>query len=425
MQFDASTNHRRRQMRVFLITWVAYAGCYLCRKNLSVLIPALSAAGYSDMQLANLLFGLNLFYFLGQFSSGVLADRVGPVLVVGIGMFTSALSNLTMGLSVSVSALFVLSCVNGAGQSATWSGLVKIMASWFGLRERGVVMGWWCTNYVLGGFIATSFAAYVTYQMPWFKSLNFKRGFIVPAAALMAITVVFVSMTRSGPADRDNAEEVVGAESNPLQLSLGRWRFLRIVLANPSVWVMSTAYLFLKLTRYILLFWLPYYMTSRLGYSAAQAGYTSSLYELAGFPGALIAGSVSDRWMQARRFPVLAMMTWGLGIVLLVYPLAAERSFMAGAVGIALAGLLTYGPDTLISGAASQDAGAGGGTATAAGFICGIGSIGQFLSGYVATYVKGSAGWTALFVWLAAFCLCGGLLFASKWNHKVSMSDSG
>ena len=61
-------------------------------------------------------------------------------------------------------------------------------------------------------------------------------------------------------------------------------------------------------------------MTQHLKYSVQDAGYTSSLYELVGFLGAIIAGYASEKLFQSRRFPVGALMLWGLALTALILP---------------------------------------------------------------------------------------------------------
>lgn len=76
--------------RSFAISWIAYFGYYLCRKNISVLMPYLkSEAGLSSNDLASAVFGYSLMYSAGQFAMGRLADRVGARWVAGIGMLVS------------------------------------------------------------------------------------------------------------------------------------------------------------------------------------------------------------------------------------------------------------------------------------------------------------------------------------------------
>src|ERR1035441_8417547 len=102
------------------------------------------------------------------------------------------------------------------------------------------------------------------------------------------------------------------------------------------------------------MFWLPLYMVNRLKYSLQASGYLSSLYELIGIAGAVMAGYISDRFSQSRRAPVSAIMLCGLAIVLLFEPVLIGFGFLGTAVAISLAGIFSFGPDTLLSGAAAQ-----------------------------------------------------------------------
>ena len=121
-------------------------------------MPLMSAElHYSNMQLADVVFGYSLLYASGQFVFGVLADRFGSRLIVTFGLLVAVVSNLLLGLAPSLAMLVLFACLNGAGQSAGWPGLVKIMAAWFRPRERGIVMAWWTTNYVIGGFVGYRF----------------------------------------------------------------------------------------------------------------------------------------------------------------------------------------------------------------------------------------------------------------------------
>src|ERR1700728_2726649 len=150
-----------RKRQIFSITWLTYAGFYLCRKNLSIVIPLLhGAAGLNNLALANIVFGYSLLYVVGQFVCGPLSDRFGAKPVVGAGLVLIIISNLMMSLHASLLWLLVFACLNGVGQSTGWSGLVKTMASWLSHENRGIVMAWWGTNYVLGGFLATTFATW-------------------------------------------------------------------------------------------------------------------------------------------------------------------------------------------------------------------------------------------------------------------------
>ena len=414
----ASMSSAVRKRQIFSITWITYAGFYLCRKNLSIVMPLLhGSAGLNSLALANIVFGYSLLYVIGQFVCGPLSDRFGAKRVVGAGLVLIISSNLMMSLHASLLWLLVFACINGVGQSTGWSGLVKIMALWFDREDRGVIMAWWGTNYVFGGFIATAFAAWSVAQ-PWILlNLAWRRGFILPAVILLFITVIFLLGVQERPGT-DGSASAVAANARFGLKDRSDWSDLAALLRNPALWMVSISYFFLELCRYALMFWLPLYLVERLKYNLQVSGYVSSLYDLVGIAGAVAAGYISDRLLQSRRAPVSAVMLFGLGIVMLFQPTLTQFGLAGVAVAISLAGIFSYGPDTLLSGAFVQDIGEAKAAATACGLVEGIGHMGSLFSPYVVVYVSGRYGWDRVFLIFAAAAFISGMVLLPMWKLR-------
>jgi sugar phosphate permease len=402
--------------RVFLGTWLAYAGFYLCRKNFSVLMPLLSRdLGYSTDVLAQLVFVYSATYAIGQFTSGTLADRWGAKRIVAAGMLVSALCSAAMAGAGWVGALaFALIAVaqglNGFAQSCGWPGLVKITGAWFDPQKRGVLMGWWTTNYVVGGFAGTILATWFA-TSAWFAPFGWRLGAVGPALLLAVVCVAFLLLVE----DRPQVSTTVAVErGNPWQE----------VLASRALWSIAIAYFCLKLMRYTFLYWLPLYMVQRLAYAAADAGYASSVYELVGFAGVPLAGYLSDRFLRGRRFPVAIGMLCVLAVTCLFFArLSAMGAFWNLAV-IGTVGIFTFGPDSLLSGAATQDAVSPAATATAAGFVNGVGSLGQLCSPLLVAGATKWVGWDGLFGAFVVSSLVGALALAYCWKHDVRPQEA-
>lgn len=544
--------------RIFALSWLAYGGFYLCRKNFSVAMPLLNQdLGFTKDHFAFVLFLYSLFYAMGQFYNGFLSDKFGPRLIVGIGLCLAVLANVFLGFGASLLVFGLLLCVNGTGQSTGWSGTVKNMAPWFRRRERGVVMSWWSTCYVVGAVAATTLATFVVthpillkpsdledpsglvtllrdehnplskYLMGTFSSenqrllneydetnpapaplvqamttelnevlqgpslydeqrfggislsertttnienllkktpeerqqelegrkgvdfnrtlleeaypqkfkLKWRRGFWVPAVLLTLIALCFVSFTRNKPSDvglpeiaEDDSTDNESQANSKIGEALSSKEILSKVLKNPIVWLIGLMYFFTKMGRYAIFFWLPLYMVEHLGYSVAEAGYTSILYEAVGFAGIVAAGYVSDKLFQSRRLPIGALGMWGLAITCLFQPRLAAWSHLGNAIGISLIGFFTYGPDALMSGAAAIDTGSPKAAGLAAGFINGVGSLGQMLSPFIVAFIVRIFGWDSLFYFFVAIATIAGGLLAIKWNwvpetHKQTVES--
>lgn len=415
--------------RIFAITWVTYAGFYFCRKNLSIVLPLLhNTEGLSRIHLANIVFGYSLLYAIGQFTCGLLSDRYGPRQIVGAGLVLIVLSNLMMCVHAFPLWLLCFACFNGIGQSTGWSGLVKMMGSWFDSRQRGIVMAWWGTNYVLGGFLATAFATWAIAQHAIAPGLGWRRGFLFPALILLAILAAFFLLVQDAPEQADCCSESLYQSSDASNSKSGearrsgRGKDLIRLLSSPSLWFIGIASFFLEMCRYALLFWLPFYLVNHLRYSLEASGYVSSLYELVGVAGALLAGYISDRFMESRRAPICAIMLCGFGIVALLPLLNPRPGLIVTSVAVSLAGILTYGPDTLLSGAAAQDIGQGSSTATASGLIDGIGHLGSLFSPYLVIYVSGHDGWNLLFVVFSCAAFLAAAALTPIWNLRPADS---
>ena len=378
--------------RAFALSWIAYFGFYLCRKNFSVLMPYLkSETGMTSQDLATALFAYSVFYALGQFAMGRAADRIGARWVAGIGMLVSAAMSSLMAWPAWLGlagVLIALQGVNGAAQACGWPSVLKMTRDWFPVRNRGVVLGWWSTHLVAGGFVGTWLAA-SSAEAHW------TRAAWLPAIVLVVIAGLFMTGARDKEAPPD-------ALPNRGKLTVTR----------PLV-AIAAMYFCVKVTRYSFLFWLPLYMTEYLHYEKPLAGYSSSVFELVGILGALGAGYVSER-LAGARFAVGAVMMVGLAFLCATYPVVSSLGFIPNLTWIGLIGMFTFGPDTLMAAAALQDVVPPESTASAAGFVNGLGSIGQILSPFAVAWLSSHYGWASLFGMLSIVVFCGGIALSTQ-----------
>ncbi len=400
------------RFRIFAVTWLGYFGFYFCRKNLSVAnVTMQQEYGFDNNDYALMVGVYSLTYMIGQYLNGYLSDKYGPRIIVGVGMILSIIANLFFGIFGTIGVLTMLAGLNGIGQSTGWSGLVKNMSTWFRKEERGVVMSWWSTCYVVGGFLGTLFATYWLTNQDFWPEMGLSRAFWMPALVLGVIAAAYILFTRNNPQDKvalDDNSSLNDKEEESVTI--------KDLLSNSALWTAAIMYFFIKFTRYTYLFWLPTYLVQALGYSSEEAGYTSSIYEFVGFSGVIFAGYLSDKVFKTQRFPVGALMLFGLTVAFALQPILTGMGTIPTMVAIGLIGFMTYGPDSLMSGAAAMDIGSENGAAKAAGFINGVGSIGQLLSPFIVAFVSDQFGWEMLFKIFIVTSLFSALLLTTKWN---------
>jgi len=282
------------------------------------------------------------------------------------------------------------------------------MGQWFGRKGRGTVMGFWTTNYVIGGLVAGPIAAYFLRRHGW------RGAFLYPAIAVGVVGLLvlfFLPERRTAP---DAAAVRASADERHAERRAAR----RQVLANPLIWALGCSYFFLKLLRYVMLFWLVYYGEKVLHLSNWVATNVALAFEVGGALGAITIGWLSERWFAGRRIPASVLSLVVLAAATALYGQAAAHGLVANVIVLGLVGFFLFGPDALVSATAAQDAGGPAGAATAAGVINGMGSVGPILGSEVANWLTDRYGWSTFYVILGAGAVVSALILVPFWRTR-------
>lgn len=368
---ELSAAHRTWRARVFTATWLSYFGLYFCRKPFYITKASLEEnLGWDAGQLGMIGTAYLVAYALGQFLSGLLGDRLGPRVVLLVGMGVSIGANAAFGFTNSLGLFTALMALNGLAQATGWSNNVGTMANWFRREERGTVMGLWATNFQAGGVAANALAAFM---LGW---LGFQWSYWAGSLVLLAVWAFFVFNQRTHPRDVGlasvNPEEpsAGGAGGEP---AASHWT--PAVVTN--VLLVGGFYFFAKFIRYALWSWTPYLLQRNYNMAADDAGYLSTVFDVAGIAGVIGIGIVSDRLFQGRRAQIAFFFVLGMVLsCVLLYTLGGQ-SLTVFAVCIGLVGFTLYGPDALMTGAGAIDVGSARHAVLASGIINGLGSLGS------------------------------------------------
>jgi sugar phosphate permease len=384
---DPPARRSGRPARAWTVAWIAYAAYYLGRKGFSVAKKPIEREYHIGRDaLAAIDTGHLALYAIGQVLSGLLADRVGARRLVGFGMLVSSACCIGFGTSKTALAMGVFFALNGLAQSTGWPGTTRAMAEWTTPENRRRVMAVWCTCYQVGGLAATAGASYLL-RFGW------QWAFFAPALAMSVVALAVLGLLAPGPSGAPDRRSM---PPTPGDLER-RQRAVRAALRSPVLYAYGVSYFAIKLIRYSLLFWLPYYLSDALAYAPDRAGYLSLAFEVGGILGVVGIGLLTDRMRHLSR-PALASATLVLlAFALVAYAQVATWGVVANALGLAAIGFCLFGPDSLVSGAAAQDAGGPDAAATATGLVNGVGSVGAVLQGALNAWVSRAFGWGAVF----------------------------
>jgi sugar phosphate permease len=273
-------------------------------------------------------------------------------------------------------------------------------------------MALWATCYQVGGIAASAGAA-------WLLRFGWRAAFCGPALLLAAVAVTVLIALPSGPSSptegaRESADD-----------RRARSRAMRATLSSPTLWCFGASYFAIKLIRYSLLFWLPYYLADDLGYEPSSAGYLSTAFEVGGILGVVGTGLFTHRSRGVSRPALSAVMLVALAAMVVLYTKVAPLGTAANACGLALIGFFLFGPDSLLSGAVAQDAGGPHAAATATGLVNGVGSLGAILQGALNAWVSRTYGWHAVFVSFVTFSIVAALaLLPTLAKDRAPMGTS-
>uniref|UniRef100_A0A8C9YZP1 Solute carrier family 37 member 1 n=1 Tax=Sander lucioperca TaxID=283035 RepID=A0A8C9YZP1_SANLU len=378
-------------------------------------------------------------YAVGMYLSGIIGERLPIRLYLTVGMLTSGLFTCLFGLGYvynihNLGFYIFVQVANGLVQTTGWPSVVTCISNWFGKGRRGLIMGLWNSHTSVGNILGSLIAGY------WVSS-NWGMSFIVPGIiiAVMGVVCFFFLIERECSLliglmavchyfghwldlflivyegfssfydtelllPRDSVcvpmqpVVVVKRESEPSAISF--MGALRI----PGVIEFSLCLLFAKLVSYTFLFWLPLYITKAAHLDAKKAGDLSTLFDVGGIVGGILAGVISDK--LGKRATTCAVMLLLAAPTLYGFSMISEFG-LGPTIGMLLVcGCLVNGPYSLITTAVSADLGThkslkGNARAlsTVTAIIDGTGSVGAALGPLLAGLLS-AGGWDRVFYML-------------------------
>uniref|UniRef100_A0AAR2KA14 Major facilitator superfamily (MFS) profile domain-containing protein n=1 Tax=Pygocentrus nattereri TaxID=42514 RepID=A0AAR2KA14_PYGNA len=348
-------------------------------------------------------------YAVGMYLSGIIGERLPIRLYLTMGMLTSGLFTCLFGLGYafnvhSLSFYIFVQIANGLVQTTGWPSVVTCIGNWFGKGRRGLIMGLWNSHTSVGNILGSLIAGY-------YVSWNWGLSFVVPGIIIAVMGIIcflfliereftyallllflFFVIDLKGWSCRPTYK--------PSAISF------RGALCIPGVVEFSFCLLFAKLVSYTFLFWLPLYITKAAQLDSKEAGDLSTLFDVGGIVGGILAGVVSDK--LGKRATTCAVML--LLAAPTLYGFSMISQFGQGpTIGMLLVcGGLVNGPYALITTAVSADLGThkslkGNARAlsTVTAIIDGTGSVGAAIGPLLAGLLSAQS-WDQVFYMLMA-----------------------
>lgn len=393
---------RRRRVMNWLSLGLTYAFLYMGRYNLKVSKFAFENMKGADntVMMSNEAFGIifavgTVIYGFSFIINGPLTDRLGGRFAILLGGIGACVANAFMGFSAysllyqgplyeEIQANFVvvfstLYGVNMYFQSFGAVAIVKVNASWFHLKERGVF------GAIFG--ILISLGIYLAFDIGYviLGDLGLEWVFFVPALLLGLFFIIntFVVQDTPGQAgmvDFDTADASSGDDGNSKSVR----EVFTMMLTNPIIVTIALVEFCSGFIRQAPMQWYRTFakQTDTNLHLAGDFIYDNwgMLLCIAGIMGGMVAGVISDRVFQSRRGPVAAILYGGITLgSIALFAFYDTPAVMVWGTKVSISGVLAIvistfviGVHGMLSGTASMDFGGRKNVGVAVGIIDGF-----------------------------------------------------
>src|SRR5262245_42443048 len=135
---------------------------YMIRFAFGVVAPTLMKLyGFSPKTMGYVLSGWNWSYTAGLPVMGIMVDRFGPYIVLGVGSLVWGVSTVALPISTAAVSLFLMRMVFGLGQTALIPAGALAVSRRFSIQERARVIAIAFAGNQVGVAIAATAAAFI------------------------------------------------------------------------------------------------------------------------------------------------------------------------------------------------------------------------------------------------------------------------
>jgi sugar phosphate permease len=296
-----------KRIQVAALTLLVISGLvnYLDRSTLSIANHSITTEmGLSASQMGLLLSAFSLPYAFAQLPMGVLLDRFGARVMLGLGMFIWSIAQLAGGFVQTLNQFYVARLFLGIGESPQFPAGAKVFSDWYALKERGRPTGIFVASSTIAPALAPPLLTALMLTFGW-------RGMFIVMGVLGVATAIGWYMIyrdrRDVPLDREEIDYLdSGAPQDDRRMTAAEWRGL---FKQRTSWGLVLGFMGVIYMVWLYLTWLPAYLERERGLSLATAGWVVAIPYLAGTLGQLSSGVVADK-LLARGLAPIASRKW-------------------------------------------------------------------------------------------------------------------
>ena len=426
---------RKRRVMNWLPLGLTYSFLYMARYNLNPAMRELAWLTPSDFAVV---FGVGtITYGFSFVINGPLTDRLGGRRAMLLGAGGAALANLAMGIVIILAlgeppgqfpltpVLAVLYAANMYFQSFGAVAIVKVNASWFHVRERGVFGAIFGILISLGIYFAYDWGKLIVENVP------LEWVFFIPAAVLVIFFVLDVMFVRDTPADAGLEDfDTMDASSGDDGPRLPVVQVFAKMFTSKIIMTIAVIEFCSGFLRQAVMQFYPLFVGATAAIKPFIMEHWGAFLCTAGILGGMFAGIISDHVFDSRRGPVAALL-YGVMVVGAILALVFFTTPAIGVIALVMS-LAVIGVHGMLSGTASMDFGGRKNVGVAVGIIDGFVYLGTGIMSltYSITLPDTAAekvvaeNWISWPIAMIPMAIIGFFLATRIWNAKPKAASA-
>ena len=313
------SSYGRRRWRIAMLLGAGVLVNYFDRVNLSVSHGALyTAFGISNIAFGYLSGAYNWTYALCQLPIGVLLDRFGVKRIGRISVLLWSAASFAAALAPGLGGLFGARLLLGVGEAPTFPANAKAIGAWFPAEERSLATSFFDAAAKFASALGVPLLGLLLLRVGW------RWSFAMTGIVSLFYFGLFYRLYREPEEDPDltRQERLYIGEDNPMEAGPAAAMPLGHLLRQRKVLGLALGMGAYNYVFYLLLTWLPSYLSSALGIDLMHSFLYTGVPWLVATGTDLLSGWGSDALIQrgwdasrVRKTVLVCGMTFGLGLL--------------------------------------------------------------------------------------------------------------
>ncbi len=295
---------QRRALAMLVLAGVVN---YIDRATLAVANPLIRQdLGLSLADMGYLLSAFLWAYAFSQLPTGAMVDKLGPRLLLTLGLSLWSLAQVLGGLVQGFGQFFGARLLLGIGEAPQFPTGARVVRDWFNPRDRGLATGVFNCASTLGTAIAVPLLTFLMIAFGW------RWMFAVMGAAGLLVAALWFAVYRN-PQEvaLSGAENIYRTQGDPpgqrTKVTLAEWKQL---FRFRTTWGMILGYFGCVYLTWIYTAWLPGYLEIERHMSVKYTGWAAAIPFAWGVVGGVLGGYLADILvrrgvspMRSRKYP--------------------------------------------------------------------------------------------------------------------------